>query len=238
MYTMRCPVSSSCGNRYQYDIGVDISTTTDTSLSLSLSLSLRCLAGKVEKKGPHHLDVAECYVHLSDVYAKQDLWPEALELLEDALAIQQDKLRPSDRVTGETLGKMGSASAHIAGRLDEAIDYHDRSISAVLETHGVDDSSLIPSYFSMGKIHRERGDHTNAMISLKRALTCIVKIGHPGERDVLVLMAQTAAASGQQDQALVYLKKCHAFLCKTAGKDAQDTLDMLATVSSIERSLA
>jgi tetratricopeptide (TPR) repeat protein len=184
------------------------------------------------------LDVAECFVNLSDAYAKQNLWPEALDMLEDALAIQQDKLAPSDRRIGETLGKMGSVAAHIAGRLDDAINYHDGSINAVLETHGADDSSLIPSYFSMGKIHRELGDNTNAMISFERALACIVKIGHPGEKDVLMLMAQTAAASGQQRQAVVYLKRCHAFLCKTMGRDAPETLQILATVSSIEGSLA
>ena len=197
----------------------------------------RALAIRLQKLGPHHVDVARFYHNLATVLSDLGDLKQAKEYHERALAIQLQKLGPHHVDVASSYNNLATVLSDL-GDLKQAKEYHERALAIRLQKLGPDHVDVASSYQNLASVLHRLGDLKQAKEYHERTLAFLLQKLGPDHVDVARSysnLANVLSDLGDLKQAKEYHERALAIRLQKLGPhhvDVAGSYNNLATVLS------
>ncbi|MBN1807134.1 MAG: tetratricopeptide repeat protein [Sedimentisphaerales bacterium] len=155
------------------------------------------------KRGESDSELAMCLIDLATLYEYQGKLPEAADLCEQGLILQEKVLYKSHPYVAYTLRTLSSIYLG-QGDYNKAADTMNKAVAIMLESHSRDDKALAPFWVDIASILAEKGDYEEAESYYAKAMNLINTSYGPDHlytANVLGSVAKLYTLQGKHDQA-------------------------------------
>jgi tetratricopeptide (TPR) repeat protein len=162
-------------------------------------IALDCAKEKSESES----ELAMCYIDLGTLYKCQGKLPEAADLCEKGLVLQEKVLYKSHPYVAYTLRTLSTIYLG-QGDYEKATEAMDKAVAIMLESHTKDDKALAPFWVDIASILVEKGNYEEAEGYYTKAMNLINASYGPDHlytANVLCGVAKLYTLQGRHDEA-------------------------------------
>lgn len=176
-------------------------------LAESLRLANEALQLCKEHLNENHLEIANAYINIGNVYYLTGKHEQALEQFNQALAITE-KTPTSEKHLYSAPTNLGIGNVYY-GKLqyEEAFRYFNNALKTNSEILGDDHPYVANSYLSIGNLYRNKGSYNLAEENYRKALKinkAVFGENHPDVASAYIGLADLFKTSGENERALQY----------------------------------
>ncbi len=169
------------------------------------------------------LYLARTLSYLGQAYSSTGKYAQAVEQLQMALTIRQDKLSETHELIAASYNDLGMVYGQTD--VDKALDYFDKAVELYTKLHGGNHPKIAIANTNMGLAYRSMKLYGDAITNFEDALKIWQSIypnPNPAQAFVLLNLGQTYAIMGELNTALSYYEKALSIYESTHGRKHPD----------------
>lgn len=177
----------------------------------------------------------QCYIQIAENYRRRGEFDRAIELLNEAVNIGNDKIGKDDPVMAQLYNSFGDVYRK-TGQVNKAFDFFNRSLSLVENSSVADSLEMATSFHGLGVVFYLEGNYEQAIEYHRKALSIrLKKLGerHPLVADNYVNLGIIADKKGDYETALEYYQKALSIRQETLGDNHPDIANSYLNLGAV-----